>query len=183
MRLERDQKITLGVVAGVAVAAAAALWFPQRFIEQAVRARISSAQAAISTEPVKHDKLSDLSRQAAELREQLAANRGRIGSEPDLAGLLRQISTGVQQCKLSEPEVQTQPILAGADFNVIPVTLRCRGSFASAYAFLTYAESMPRFVRVTSMTVDTNPHKPADPLEIQVQLCGFFTEKKQGGQP
>lgn len=183
MRLERDQKITLAIVGGVVLAAGASLWFPQRYVEQAVRARISTAQAAISVEPVKHDKLSDLSKQAEELREQLAANRGRIGDEPDLAGLLRQISAGVQQCGLADPEVQTQPILAGSDFNVIPVTLRCRGTFTSAYAFIKHVESMPRFVRVTSMTVDTNPHKPAEPLEIQLQLCGFFTPRKQGGQP
>jgi Tfp pilus assembly protein PilO len=182
MRVERDQLRILLAVVAVATLFVAGLWLPQRYRQHRLEAAIAAAEQEQQAHATCALNLQTLARREARLRHDTAASERYVPPEGELADLLRQISSELQREKVTDQEIQTQPLAIGANYCVMPITLRFRCSFPAAYGFLRSVESLHRLVRVTRVELAGEADQPGRPLQARLELCGLFLpagEKRQ----
>ena len=175
MRIERDQARTLVLVAALLVGFVGALWLPHRVKENRLQDRITAAKALIASDGIYAQTLSVLSKQVAELTEVAHGSDKYISPAGEQAQLLRQFSSELQNKLTTDQEIQTQPMIEGSDFNVMPVMLSFHGSCPAVFDLVKTVETGRRLVRVTGLHLQTPPGKGSDSLQAQVELSTFFT--------
>ena len=175
MRIERDQIRTLALMAALLGGFLGALWLPHRLKENRLQARIEAAKTQIAADGVYAAALSGLSRDTARLREAARGSDKYISPAGEQASLLRQFSGELQNRQAVDQEIQTQPIIEGSDYNVMPVTLNFRGTCPAVFELVKTIETGRRLVRVSSLRLHNTPGKAADLLQAQVELSTFFT--------
>jgi Tfp pilus assembly protein PilO len=180
MRIERDQAVTLLIVLLFVAAAVVGGWLPRRLQEQRLRDQIDTLKSQLGQESSNTPELGKLSRNVGDLRKAVHESSRFVPRDPDLADLLRSLSATLADLKVTDQEIQTQPIVAGAEYSVIPITLRFRGPFPAAYGFLRRVETMRRMVRVTRFDVAGSAEHPDDPPSVRVELCGFYAPGETG---
>lgn len=174
MRVERDQLITLGLLLAMVAGFLAVHWAPRRIQVARLNARVAAARAELASASPPGGRLVTLARDVARLEQNAAAQRREVPREPGLGGLLRHLTAELENLQVADQEMQTQPTVKGANFAVIPVTLRFRGSFASAFTLLHKAESLPRLVRPTLLELRGDVSKRHEPLQVRLELCAFY---------
>lgn len=182
MSIERDQWRTLMVLGVIAGVFTLAFWLPNHLHEGRLYAKLAQADASLSGEGHRPEKLAGLVRQVADLQAVTHQSQKYVPQSDELAELLRQLSMELQAQRVVGQEIQTSAIIHGDTYSVIPVTLRFEGSFPAVYGFLQRVESMRRMIRITRLEVDGDVQRVDQPLSVRVELYTFFA-RPSGGNP
>ena len=180
MRIDRDQKITVALLAGMVVLYVGAVWLPLRMKQDVLDSRLQSARAATNPVNADADDLKTLTSTVDQLRRAAGADRRVVPAAPELAELLKELGAALEALSVAEQEIQTQPVTVGATYGTIPVTLRFNADFPAVCKFLARVESMGRVVRVTRVGVEAerSTAKGPQPPQVQTELVAFFAPKE-----
>lgn len=178
MRIERDQIRTLAVVGALTAAFMGLLWLPNHNQKQRLTERIEQAKNQLESDKAVTVMLPALARELSQLKQQLSTSNKQIPKSDGISELLRQLSGDLQNQQAIDQEIQTQPIVAGADYSVVPVTLSFKGSCPAVFDFVRKVEAGRRLVRITRLSLHNDLSKPTEPLKARIELCTFFSAAK-----
>lgn len=174
MQVERDQVKTLLVVALIVAVFVGGVWFPMSRKRAALRDELKQLDADVRTGRTATVGLTALGHQIVLLEDEVKDSDKYVPAQPDLASLLRQWTTQLKQGGATDEEIQTQPVVRGDEFSLIPIKLKFRGSFDTVYDFLQYVEGMNRLSRFTELEVEGSPEKPGEPVTVRIELSTFY---------
>jgi len=157
------------------------VWYPLRSKQQSLRNEIAALDEANRNDRTATVGLTALGKEIVELQRIVDSMDKAVPDETDLASLLRQWSTELEAQQVDNKDIQTQPIVQGAEYNLIPIDMRFRGSFMSAFRFLRYVENMNRLIRISEFEAHGKPDRPQEPLTIRIKLA-TFTMPATGGE-
>lgn len=175
MQIEKDFKITAGVLLALAVAFGGVSWWPRSQERADLESRVESAKKQLGVDRKGSQGLGELRDHVADLRRQSQDTHKVVPTSNDLADLLRRINSELVAFGMKNQEVQTEVVVSGADFNVIPLRLRFEGDFEGLFGFVKNIESMSRLTRITKLDVAGVPTKPGEPLLVRLELATFST--------
>ena len=173
MRLESDQIKTLAALALLLIGFIAGLWLPTRLERAALQGRIDDHRRQLDDDLFGADSVPELRRHVADLQDLIARSDRQVPPTHDLGPLLGTISARFADHALLDPEILTDTIVRGRDYDVIPLSLRFGGTYDHVYAFLRDVEAMKRLVRVYQLQVTGNPTRPDDPVIVRMRLATF----------
>lgn len=176
MRIDRQQKVTIALLAGMVSLYVGAVWLPQRMTEGVLESRLKTARAAANPSDATADDLKALMASVDQLRQSVRRDRRVVPSQPQLAELIKQLSGALEEQSVTEQEIQTQPVIQGATYGAIPVTLRFRAEFPAVCRFIAKVESMDRVVQITRVGVEAprSTSKERRAPEVHIELVAFF---------
>jgi Tfp pilus assembly protein PilO len=181
MRVEKDQIRALLVLVLLVGAFLGGVWYPIRARQQQIAVEIDAIEQANQTDRTTTVGLPALGERIVELERTVGSMNKVVPRETELASLLRQWSTELETQQVDNQDIQTKPIVHGADYNLIPIEMRFRGSFMSAFRFLRHVEGLNRLIRISELEVRGNPDRPQEPLVIRIKLA-TFTMPRTGEQ-
>jgi len=176
MRIEQDQIKALVILSCLVGAFVLGLWLPHRLKNDRLRARINAAQAELGIVPVSPRELTDLAADVQRKREELGAATRYVPENTEIAELLRQLSSRLEQRQVVDQELLTEAIVRGSEFSVIPVSLKFRGTFPSVFQFIRDVESMRRQMQINLVELSRSPGKPHEPLDVKLELSTFAAQ-------
>lgn len=104
-----------------------------------------------------------------------------IPAENDIAGLIRQLTSRLDELGMTEREITTGSIEDLGDAYSAPMTVRMKGPFLGVQDAVEWLESLPRLVRILRIKVETPRRSAADRLathdadvEAELILNVFF---------
>lgn len=178
MRIESDiVKTTVALIALVG-AFVGGLWLPRHREAADLQERIAAREKQIATDEQGAQGIEDLRQAVEDLSRKATQVNHTVPTRTDMAELLRGIGTQIALAKLTEQEVQTESVVAGADYQMIPLSLRCRGPFGGVYDFIHSLESGPRLIRCSRLTLSGSPAKPEEPLTVRLEMATFAAVEK-----
>lgn len=113
----------------------------------------------------------------------------KIPSESDVAGLIRELTSVLDQLGMSEREITTGSAEDFDDAMSAPMTVRMKGPFLGVQASIAWLESLPRLVRVLRLKIETPRRSAQDRLssrEVQVEaelLLNVFFDTRAKRSP
>ena len=158
MRIEKDQVITLGVMAALGVAFGLFAWMPARAESRSYTQRIEAARAHLGPQ-TQGDALAERDRSVRDLQAEINEQDRYVPAGPELASVLRSLTRAVRDRGIQEHELETLETAEFARYSVIPARLAFQSDFGQAFNVLTDIEAMPRLIRV-------------DQLELRAQRDG-----------
>ncbi|MCE9590969.1 MAG: type 4a pilus biogenesis protein PilO [Planctomycetes bacterium] len=174
MQIERDQVRTLAATGILCAAFVVAMWLPHAMKERDLRARIEKSRQAIEQDRAKTTVISDLSARVAGLKHEVDASKRYVAAESEVPSMLRDLSRELEARKVTEQEIQTQAVVECADFRVLPVSLRFKGSIESVMGFLNKIESMRQVLRVSRFELTHDAEPASTLLTARVELSAFY---------
>ncbi len=175
MRIEKDQIRSVIILLAMAAGFYFVGWRPQQAERAELNARVQNTQEQLGVNRQGVSNLSELRRLVEQMSEQALTSHEAVPTSTELADLLRSLTNELQTQRMIEPEIETEAIIAGEDFNVIPLSLHFRGSFEGLAGFLRKVESLPRLIRIHKLHIDAAPTKPGEPIEVSLQMTTFST--------
>ncbi len=182
MRIEKDIMITALAVALCGAAFAALSWWPRSNERAALAAGIEADKRQLGVDRKGVQGLDELREHVGELREAARSANKIVPHTSDLADVLRRLNSELLAQGMSHQEIQTQAIVSGADFNVIPLSMRFQGDYPGIFEFVKNIEGMNRLTRVNRLDVSGVPTKPGEPILVRLELT-TFSKNSEGSQP
>ncbi|MCX5661746.1 MAG: type 4a pilus biogenesis protein PilO [Planctomycetota bacterium] len=179
MRIEKDQKRMALILAGMALVFTAGFWLPQHLREEKLNKIITGVAESAGLETVDLRRLPPLIKEVNALTKELEAQTRFVPEDAQLAPLLKSISGELSARAVRDAETQTLPVVAGARYCVLPVSLRFQGSFPAAYHFLSTIESSRRLVWVTRLEMTRPAEASAQDVSVVVELCSFYSPTEE----
>lgn len=180
MRIEADQKNAAILLAGVAAVFILTVWLPTRAERAHVEGHIDTLEQQLGVDRNQTGSLDDLRAAVDRMRRTIDESDKIVPAEDDLAGLIRQLSARLARHGLTDQEILTEAIVAGRDYNMIPLTLRFRGSYDAVFSFIKDTEAMRRLVRIDELVINGEPSRTHHPVSVRVRLTTFSSV---GGGP
>ncbi len=180
MRIERDQLMLIGTMVAMFGAFIAFGYMPIHGQRKQARGQIEAYRTQLGMDLAGSKELPKLEAEVVALREACSGAQRDVPTQSELASLLRALSSELDRQHATDKEVQTRAVVQGADYNVLPVSLRFSSSFRSVYAFLRQVESMPRLIRIDRMEL-TNKPDSGGRLNAHIELSTFFTAGEVSG--
>lgn len=172
MRIERDQIVTLGAISGLAILFVLGGWLPMQNRRSQADRQAGEISQQLSGTRQGATGLAKLARDVQALKDQVGDSPRYVPQEGELAGLLRQLSSELADQQVQDQMIQTQSMVSGEDFNLMPVRLTFRGTFPATFAFLRHIEYMDRVVQVNRLEVDGTAGADK-PLNVILDLSTF----------
>lgn len=175
MRIEKDIKWTALAIVLCGGAFAGLSWWPRSQERVTLAAEVESNKKQLGVDRKGVQGLDELREQVIDLR-RTAQNTNRVVPDSnDLADVLRRLNSELLAQGMSNQEVQTQAIVNGSDFNVIPMSLRFEGEYPGAFEFVKNIEHMSRLTRINRLEISGEPTKPDVPVVVRLELSTFST--------
>jgi len=181
MRIDRERIIVLVVAAVLGAGYFFGVWRPLQQRRAELQARIDEQRHQTMLDRQAVQDLPELRRAIDQLRQIVDQDNRNVPMSPELADLLRRIADEMEAQDLKNPETQTEPMVTGARFTIIPFTLRFEGGSDQVFAFVRSIESMRRLVRIDDLTIDAEPADAEKPLSVRIKLSAFAAGN--GGAP
>lgn len=174
------------------------IWFPVGFVALIVLGVVAGIMPRLRTIDRLDQEAASLADRAhradngaaeiARLQERLTAAKTvatggikNIPADNDIAGLIRQLTSRLDQLGMAEREITTGSIEDLGDAFAAPMTVRMKGPFLGVQDAVEWLESLPRLVRILRIKVETPRRSAADRLaahdaavEAELILNVFF---------
>jgi Tfp pilus assembly protein PilO len=111
--------------------------------------------------------------QVTALRSQLKRFAEQVPYQPDLGLLLSEIGKELAGGAASEREILTFPTVAGSPLNRVPVSLRFKGTTASAVALLRQIENYNRLTRIDRIVLEKSDPTAKGLISTAVEFSLF----------
>ncbi len=175
MQIEKDMKFTALAIVLCGAAYAGLSHWPRSQERTTLAAEVEANKKQLGVDRKGVQGLGEMREQVIELRK-TAVNTNRIVPDSsDLADVLRRLNSEMLAQGMSNQEVQTQAIVSGADFNVIPMSLRFEGEYPGIFEFVKNIETMSRLTRINRLEISGEPTKPDVPVIARLELTTFST--------
>jgi Tfp pilus assembly protein PilO len=172
MRIEPDTKATLAVLGVILVGLAGAIGWP-RFQERGeLEARIEAHKKQLGVDRAGAQGFAELRHRVDELRQQALTTKKTVPPTSELADLLRTLTSDLNAQDMQKLEVQTEAIVEGPDFNVIPLSLKFEGGYDGVFGFVRSVEAMPRLTRINKLEIVSTPRQP-ELVSVRLELTTF----------
>ncbi len=181
MRIERDRRRVLMVVAAVGLVCGLGVYLPARHTRAGLEARAEQARQEIGYDASKTS-LRELHDQVAELRLGSHETQRYVPRTDELAEVLRGLTESLQAFGATVHEVVVGDIRHHRDYSTIPMKLRFDGSFPGAYGVLKQIEAMNRLIRVERLSLDTSVSDASSPVRVDLELTTFYTPDRDPGK-
>lgn len=179
MRIERDQLILLGMMAVVAAVFTVAVYLPIRSQQSQSQEQIRAYKTQLGIDLAGSKELPTLEKEVAALREACSGAQRDVPTQSELGDLIKALSGELERQQVRDRETQMRPVMQGADYSVLPVSLQFTASFRSLYSFLNQVESMTRLIRIDRLELTGTPE--GGMLNARIELSTFFTEGEATG--
>lgn len=181
MSIDRQRIVVFVVVVAIGAGYYLGVWRPLQNRRADLQARIDDQRRQTFLDRQAVQDLPELRRTIEQLRQIVDQDNRNVPRSPELGDLLRRIAAEMAAQNLKDPETQTEPMVTGARFTIIPFSLRFEGRSDQVFAFVRSIESMRRLVRIDDLTIDADPVSPDQPLSVRIKLSAFAAGN--GGAP
>lgn len=139
----------------VPLVAAGLLWLPATLQKKRLSGEIVSLQAQSEDSQAITVELEALRQQQVQIEQEFARSDRYLPDDVQLASLLSELDTMIESLDLEDPKIaQIENLLVGADYNVMPLSVKMKGHFVSVFDFLRHLESLPRLTRITHLELE-----------------------------
>lgn len=180
MQIEKDIRFTALAVVLCAVAYAGLSWWPRSTERTTLAANIEANKKQLGVDRKGVQGIDELREQVKELRSAARNANKIVPVTSDLADVLRRLNSELLAQGMSHQEVQTQAIVNGSDFNVIPLSMRFQGDYPGIFEFVKNIENMPRLTRINRLEISGVPTNPNEPVLVRLELTTFSTSSEGG---
>mgnify|MGYP001597359362 FL=1 len=125
--------------------------------------------------------LDKLKRELAEIEKKVTYYKDKLPAEKEMPLLLKGFTDMANQCRIKFITIQPQDTYSqspagSAHYIEIPITINLRCSYHDLGRFINMIENSDRFMKVTDLTINTNP----DPMAHNIRLIvNIFVLKKR----
>ena len=154
------------------------LWMPLRSAEKKLQHRLDVKTLEMLAERAAMPDIVELAPRVYKLQATVDDAAKHLPNDVQLAGLLSELNAMIKSLEVTESEIVQGEILRGVDYQVIPVTIRFRGSFPSAFQFIRQIEAMPCLIRFDNLKMASGTDKHRQSLEVTIQLDTFFAPRE-----
>jgi Tfp pilus assembly protein PilO len=182
MHVERTQARTAALIVALSLLFVFGLWLPQHLREGRLRERIELARGQRAADGDKAAELSALSKAVIQMQSTMAQSPKTVPPQGELAALLRQLTSASASRGIAGQEVVTQPVIAGHDYSIMPLSLNMRAPFPAVFAYLDRVESLPRIIQINKLEMTGNFAQPLEPLTVRIELSAFFSPPEEAPQ-
>lgn len=172
----RSWQTTL-VLALAASSLVVGLWYPMNRRHQQVQQQLTQAQSELAQQTLKTGSPLQLQQQIRTIKNELGRRGSQVPTQNDVPALLRTLSQLAESQQLGEAQIINRPVLAGDQYQAVPMAIQFKGPFPQAFGMLKDVESMERLLRVTRLDVsrDTSVATggPAN-VNVSLELAAFF---------
>lgn len=179
MQIDRMQARFLLVVLGLVILFVAGSIWPEYRRQQLVKTRISTTQARLQEDRIGIGDLPALAQEVGAMERQLAGSPRRVPEDNDVAELLRQLCTLMNEHSLTDQQIVTQPIQNGREYSLMPLRLEFRGQYPEVFGFLHRMEAMTRMVRVTRVDLSRDRSEEQPLVEVMMELSAVFAPPRE----
>lgn len=172
MRIDPTQKKIAAVMTLLVALFVGLGWYPARRDIAKLRKQISETQQQIMGAAGKADDLAQLDRQVKQIRREIASNSKVIPTRGELAELIRQLSTTIENAELRDQSISTEQTIQGDNYVTLPIRVTFNGPAPNAFRFVNAVESMPRLMQVTNMQLSND--KSGQSVTAQLELNTYF---------
>lgn len=181
MSIEKDQTLTLAMIVVLAVLFCAVVWVPEHRRIKEYNKRIEAARQTLGPDFDETNLVTTRDTEVQRLRDRVSASDRYIPTRPDIASLIRDVTTAAKQEGIAKQQLETLQSKAYRHYNVIPVHLECDGKFPALFSLLGNIESMRRLVRVESLNLRLRPTADGDEVTATFRLSTFYTHGEGEG--
>ncbi len=178
MARETRQGRTVLMVIGLCLAFAGGLWLPQHLRASRLKDQIAQARTQIQEDQDDAAQLTQRCASVARLQQVLEHSDKVVPVEDPQADLLRQLTKQVRGNGLEQAELVTHTIAIGADYRMIPLTLRVTGPFPGVFGLVRDIEADARVVRISRLEIGRTGDKPGQ-VEATLELATFFAPQEE----
>lgn len=177
MSIEKDQTLTLAMIVVLAVLFSIIVWLPEHRRIKEYNQRIEAARQTLGPDFDETNLVTTRDGEVQRLRDRVSGSDRYIPARPDIASLIRDVTTCAKSEGIEKQQLETLQNKAYKQYNVIPVHLECTGDFPSLHALLSNIENMRRLVRVESLNLRLRPSADGgDQVTATFRLSTFFTD-------
>jgi Tfp pilus assembly protein PilO len=171
--LRRDSLLTMTGFTAAAATFIFALYLPGHRDSIKVKAEIKSAEESIREIPVKLAALERLTQEVEHSRSYLTKNRRLIPNEPDVGGVLREVSDLARNAGLQVSRLEPQPPVEYETYVAQPFALKSTGGFRGVMFFLRGLETRTRLYHVEELTMKQENERAGDSVETDMKFLVF----------
>jgi Tfp pilus assembly protein PilO len=179
MRIEKDILKTVCVLVVLVVLFTVLAWLPLGERREHTHDRIVTARKVARTPDQSTGEIAKLRKAVGDLTAVVERAQKVVPKTTELASMIRMFSTKMKQLGMTDPEIQTQQIVEGANYNVIPLSLKFQGDYSGFFQFIKAAEAQDRLIRIHDLQLKGNPTQD-EPVSVSIQLTAF--SEGGGGQ-
>jgi Tfp pilus assembly protein PilO len=166
------------VLTGVTAFAACALFawlvvYPQQAKHRALQDELQAVSDDIALRLTRCAAAVETERALEQCRRRLGSMEARVPPEDHLGSFLEQLSAVAADAELINANVVPQPPYVTKGLGILPIDMDFESDFPSLFAFLKHVESLPRAVRIASLSA-ARVQEGDDRLEIEMTLQIFF---------
>ena len=110
-------------------------------------------------------------------REELARCEVRLESEDQINTRVAHLTGLLSECELQVDTLATGQVLAGAQYNLIPIAVQGRGGFVQALSFLHRLGSVLRDAGAVQFNLSGDPSKSGEPGGFRIDLFWYTAPK------
>ena len=148
--------VILGVFVGV---------FPRLRALDRLDQEASSLSGQASRSDAGASKLAQLNERLARARATVQTRVRPIPHDADVAGLIRTLTTELDDLGMTEREITTGAPKDIGDAMSAPMSVRMTGPFLGVYQAVRWIETLPRLVRITRVTIKTPQRNPEELIQ------------------
>ncbi len=180
MSIERDVLKTAAVLLAMVTLFVLIVWLPSRLQAEHLVTRIADAEAELHAGDAARKKRPALESRVAELRQQVNATAKFVPADADLAELMRDLYSTLQQHAARDINTQHGDEVRGARYYTVPITIRFRATFVDTFLIIERIESMHRLIRIDKLDVLGNRDNPQELLDVTVRISAFYAPSEGG---
>lgn len=175
MRDKKDNIIVLGFLGAVLIGTAIFVYIPQSRRLTDLETEITHQQQRLAEESDRAAVIPDMAREISALRSRYRGFDRRLPKQKELGGFLREISSHLDDQKLSNCSIEPGAPKREELFQTYPIIVKFNASYPALAAFLDRIDRMERLTCVEKLVIDSRGDDGQD-LGIELQLNIYFTE-------
>ncbi len=176
MHFSRDNLIVMGILAVITVTYFAVVYRAQSAQIEDVGARTAEIKRRIEDDAVNASRVPPMLRKIEGMKRRYNKEWDqRLPRQQELAGFLREISSGLSQAKLTNQFIQPGDPFRRPLYNCLPIILKFEGNFLAMAGFIKRVDEIIRLTRIEHLKIESN--EETGNLSIELGLNIYFTEK------
>lgn len=154
MHLDKDLLKSSALIVVMIAGYIFGVWVPRDVKDGRLQDRVAKAKAELAQVNARVEDPALLRDQVARLQRESDEEGAFVPETHEMASLLRSLSQRLATRGVQDQSLQTKPIVRGAKYEVIPVSLTFRARSRDVFDVLREVESMNRLIRVTLLEVE-----------------------------
>ena len=173
MRIKLYGKVTAVIAAALVLVFTLAVFLPMHASRKGLRQRVAALEREMAQSKSIAEEFAQLEQRVADLQAVLDNEVRQVPASPRMSSLVRAIGNTLEQFEIPDHDSAWQPPVVGADYTMVPGSIKAKADFPAVFGFIKTVETLPQMTQVYDVRLNARPELGDAPVEMQIELCAF----------